>query len=74
MATVEFLGPLSSKEKLDVNIKSLSELKEILKDDEELQSWLPACSVAVNDKIVHELDFAVSSGDKIVLLPPVCGG
>ncbi|MDR3345549.1 MAG: MoaD/ThiS family protein [Campylobacteraceae bacterium] len=74
MATIEFLGPLSFKNALSVDIKSLKELKELLKNDADVQKWLPVCSVAVNDKIVCELDFPIVKDDKIVLLPPVCGG
>lgn len=74
MATVEFLGPLSHKETLNVDIKSLKELKNILMSDDELQSWLPVCSVAVNNQIVNDLDLPLLKEDKIVILPPVCGG
>lgn len=73
MAKVEFLGPLN-RDSIEVDIKSLSELKEIFKDDGELQEWLEICAVAVNDTLVCSLDTKINSTDKISLLPPVCGG
>jgi len=42
--------------------------------DENLKQWLSSCAVAVNDKIVDSLDVELKSGDKVMLLPPVCGG
>ncbi len=73
MVKVEFLGPIS-KEPLEVDIKNLSELKEILKKDDSLSEWLESLAVAVNDEIVSSLDLDLRDGDKISLLPPVCGG
>lgn len=73
MVKVEFLGPIN-KEPLNVDIKNLNELSTILKDDEQLVSWLEKCAVAVNDTLVTSKDVSLQSGDKISLLPPVCGG
>ena len=73
MVKVEFLGPIS-KEPLEVDIKNLSELKEILKKDKSLKEWLESLAVAVNDEIVVGADVELRDGDKISLLPPVCGG
>ena len=73
MVIVEFLGPIN-KEPMELEVKSLKELKEVLKKDENLKQWLPSCAVAVNDKIVDSLDVELKSGDKVMLLPPVCGG
>ena len=73
MATVEFLGPIG-KEPMQVDISTLSELKELLKGDEQLQKWLESSSVAVNDVMVSSLQTPINSSDKISLLPPVCGG
>lgn len=73
MAKVEFLGPLN-RETLDVEIKSLNDLKELFKDDKELQEWLEICAVAVNDTLVCSLETKIETNDKISLLPPVCGG
>lgn len=73
MAKVEFLGPLN-RDTVEVDIKSLKDLKEIFKDDKELQEWLEICAVAVNDTLVCSLDTKIEANDKISLLPPVCGG
>ena len=73
MAKIEFLGPLK-RESIEVDIKSLSDLKEIFKDDKELQEWLEICAVAVNDSLVCSLDTPIEADDKVCLLPPVCGG
>ncbi len=73
MAKIEFLGPIN-REAMEVDISNLSELKSLLKDDEELQEWLANSAVAVNDMLVSTLDTPIKEGDKISLLPPVCGG
>jgi molybdopterin synthase sulfur carrier subunit len=73
MVKVEFLGPIS-KEPMELNITSLDELSIILKDDTEVSSWLSSCAVALNDRILTSRDVLLKSGDKISLLPPVCGG
>ena len=73
MARLEFLGPIN-REAMEVNISNLTELKTLLKDDVELQEWLGNSAVAVNDTLVTSLDTPIQEGDKISLLPPVCGG
>ena len=73
MITIEFLGPLN-KEPMEVEMTNLKELKEMLKDDESLAEWLDSVAVAVNDEIVSSLDVELKKGDKVSLLPPVCGG
>jgi len=73
MVKIEFLGPIS-KEPLEVDIKNLSQIKDILKSDESLSEWLDSLAVALNDEIVSSLDMPLKDGDKISLLPPVCGG
>ena len=73
MAKIEFLGPIN-REAMEVDISNLSELKSLLKDDEALQGWLANSAVAVNDMLVSTLDTPIKEGDKISLLPPVCGG
>lgn len=73
MAKVEFLGPLN-RESIEVDIESLNDLKELFKDDSELAEWLEVCAVAINDTLVCSLDAKIEKGDKISLLPPVCGG
>ncbi|CAE10280.1 MoaD/ThiS family protein [Wolinella succinogenes] len=73
MVKVEFLGPIG-KADMELEVSSLKELKEVLKKDQELSSWLEDCAVAVNDTIVNSLEVALRSGDRVSLLPPVCGG
>jgi len=70
---VEFLGPIN-KETMKVDISNLSQLSEILKNDDQIAIWLDTCAVAVNDTLVSSNDIKLTSGDKISLLPPVCGG
>ena len=73
MVRVEFLGPIQ-KEALEVSITNLSELATMLQDDETVKEWLANSAVAVNDNIVNTRDYPLKDGDKISLLPPVCGG
>lgn len=73
MIKVEFLGPIS-KEPLEVDIASLDELKNILQADSSLHPWLENSAVAVNDKITCDINTSLKDGDKVSLLPPVCGG
>jgi len=73
MVRVEFLGPIQ-KEPLELDIKNLNELAAILQEDKNLGQWLQNSAVAVNDSLVSSLDVALKDGDKISLLPPVCGG
>jgi len=73
MAKINFLGPMN-RESIEVDINSLRDLREIFKDDKDLQEWLEICAVAVNDNMVNSLDTVIEKNDKISLLPPVCGG
>lgn len=73
MVKVEFLGPIN-KDSLDLDISNLSELSDVLKNDAEVSTWLETCAVAVNDTLVSSKDVALTKGDKVSLLPPVCGG
>jgi sulfur-carrier protein len=73
MVRVEFLGPIQ-KDAMELNITNLSELAPILQQDKELQEWLSNSAVAVNDALVASLEHPLKDGDKISLLPPVCGG
>jgi len=70
---VEFLGPIQ-KPSLELDISNLNELATILQKDEEMSEWLKNCAVAVNDMLVSSLEAPLKDGDKISLLPPVCGG
>ena len=73
MVEVEFLGPIGRKP-LRLNANSLKEVKAQLQKDESLRQWLVNCAVAVNDKMIYDANFALKSGDRVSLLPPVCGG
>ena len=73
MVRVEFLGPIG-KEPLEVNITNLIELAALLQNDTSLLEWLENSAVAVNDALVSSLEYPLKAGDRISLLPPVCGG
>jgi len=70
---VEFLGPIQ-KDPLELDITNLNQLAKILQEDKELSQWLQNSAVAVNDTLVSSLDVELEDGDKVSLLPPVCGG
>ena len=73
MVEIEFLGPVKMNN-LKLEAANLSEVKEKLGEYEELGEWLKICAVAVNDEIASSLDAPLKDGDKISILPPVCGG
>jgi sulfur-carrier protein len=73
MIKVEFLGPIG-KDSIEIDVKDLKELSVELKKDSDVASWLDDCAVAINDVMVNDLDIKLSDGDKVSLLPPVCGG
>jgi len=73
MVKVEFLGPIG-KESIELEASTLKDVSLKLKEDESLASWLDKCAVALNDTMVNDLETPLKSGDKISILPPVCGG
>jgi len=73
MVRVDFLGPIDI-DSLELNVSSLGELAEILREIEGLAEWLENSAVAVNSEIVSSLDRELKSGDIVSILPPVCGG
>ena len=73
MIRVEFLGPIG-KEPLEMEAGTLREVSNLLKEDEVLADWLQKCAVAVNDTMVGDLNTPLKMGDKVTILPPVCGG
>ncbi len=73
VVTIEFLGPIQ-KENISLKAASLKDVALRLSEDEELKAWLDTCAVAVNDTMVMDLDTELKSGDRVSLLPPVCGG
>jgi molybdopterin synthase sulfur carrier subunit len=70
---VEFLGPIQKKP-LELDITNLNELAKILQEDKEMQQWLENSAVAINDTLVSSRDVVLKDGDRVALLPPVCGG
>jgi len=68
---IKFLGPLSRDDKV-LEVKNSNELKEVLKK-EIGKEWLESVAIAINDKIVSDLN-DIKDGDIISILPPVCGG
>ena len=73
MVKIEFLGPIN-KDCMNIEIDNLSQLSEILKNDKIILPWLETCAVAVNDTLICTKDIKLNDGDKVSLLPPVCGG
>jgi len=73
MVYVEFLGPIQ-KDKIELEASNLQDVAQELRKDSEIAAWLENSAVAVNDTLVKSLDVALQDGDKISLLPPVCGG
>lgn len=73
MVRVEFLGPIQ-KDALEVEATTLEDVATLLKADAEVATWLDSCAVAVNDTMVSDRNTPLKSGDKVSLLPPVCGG
>ncbi|MEA3373818.1 MAG: MoaD/ThiS family protein [Campylobacterota bacterium] len=73
MVRIEFLGPIQ-KDAIELEASSLQEVADQLSHDEEIKSWLESAAVAVNDTLVSSLETPLKSGDKVSLLPPVCGG
>lgn len=73
MVRVEFLGPIG-RPPIELEATTLQEVAEFLKQDRSIVEWLPKCAIAINDSMVTGVDRPLKAGDKITLLPPVCGG
>lgn len=73
MVKVEFLGPINKKS-IELEVRNLRELKDELNKDESLKEWLEICAIAINDRLINSLDTPLLDGDRVSLLPPVCGG
>ncbi|MBE3021926.1 MULTISPECIES: MoaD/ThiS family protein [Campylobacter] len=75
MVEIEFLGPIKFQN-IKMQASNLGEVKEKLGECNELElnEWLKICAVAVNDDVVTSLDTPLKDGDKISILPPICGG
>ena len=73
MIRVEFLGPIS-RDTIEIEANTMRDVADYLKDDKDLREWLPKCAVALNDEIISDLTIELNDGDRVTLLPPVCGG
>jgi len=73
MVKVEFLGPIG-KAPLEMEAATLADVSLRLKEDSSLNDWLDKCAVALNDTMVNDLSTALKDGDRVSILPPVCGG
>jgi molybdopterin synthase sulfur carrier subunit len=73
MVKVEFLGPIE-QESIEIEASTLQDVADRLKEIDSVSRWLDRCAVAVNDEMVNDLTKALKSGDRVSILPPVCGG
>ncbi len=73
MIKVEFLGPIG-EESLELKAHTLSDVATQLQEIETIAPWLSKCAVAVNDQMTTDLSMRLKSGDRVSILPPVCGG
>ncbi len=73
MIKVEFLGPIS-KAPIEMEASTLADVSARLKEDDSLAVWLDKCAVALNDTMVNDLTTVLKDGDRVSILPPVCGG
>ncbi|WP_033745399.1 MoaD/ThiS family protein [Helicobacter pylori] len=73
MVEVRFFGPIK-EENFFIRASDLRELRAVLQEKESLKEWLGVCAVAINDRLIDNLDAPLKDGDVISLLPPVCGG
>jgi len=73
MITVEFLGPIG-KPPMQLEATSLEELAQALSGVEGLDHWLGTSAVAINDVMTADKNAPLSDGDRVAILPPVCGG
>ena len=73
MIKVEFLGPIG-KDPIEMDAATLADVAEKLKEDGTVKEWLPKCAVALNDTMVSDLNTPLKEGDRVSILPPVCGG
>ena len=73
MIKVEFLGPIG-KAPVEMDAQTLADVSVKLKEDSSLSEWLDKCAVALNDTMVNDLSTVLKDGDRVSILPPVCGG
>lgn len=73
MVTVEFLGPIGLAP-IELEASSFDDISRLLNSRKDLVEWLPICAVALNDTLISDRSTPLCEGDRISLLPPVCGG
>ncbi len=73
MVEIEFLGPIGV-DSIKLDIKTLEELSIYMSNNEKLKKWAKNSAVAINDTIVTDANYELKDGDKVSILPPVCGG
>jgi molybdopterin synthase sulfur carrier subunit len=73
MVKVEFLGPIA-QEPLEIEAKTLQDVANRLQRIDAISAWLDKCAVAVNDEMTNDLMQVLNDGDRVSILPPVCGG
>ncbi|CAA6821535.1 MAG: Molybdenum cofactor biosynthesis protein MoaD [uncultured Sulfurovum sp.] len=73
MIKVEFLGPMA-QEVIELEAQTLADVATQLQNIESVAPWLEKCAVAVNDEMTANLGMSLKDGDRVSILPPVCGG
>ena len=73
MVKVDFLGPIGV-DSVELDISTLKELSEYMLNDNRLKEWVEISAVAVNDTLISDREYILKSGDRVSILPPVCGG
>jgi len=73
MIKVEFLGPIG-EDSLELKAETLQDVAHQLQQMDTIRVWLDKCAVAVNDQMTNDLSTLLKSGDRVSILPPVCGG
>ncbi|GAA6965052.1 MoaD/ThiS family protein [Helicobacter pylori] len=74
MVEVRFFGPIK-EENFFIKASDLKELRAILQEEKEsLKEWLGVCTIALNDRLIDNLNTPLKEGDVVSLSPPVCGG
>ena len=73
MVVIEFLGPIK-REAIELDISTIKELSDFILKDDILSTWADSLAVGVNDEIITDINYQFKDGDRVTLLPPVCGG
>lgn len=73
MVQIEFLGPIA-REPLFVEANNLRDVASHLQKIDDLAIWLEKVAIAVNDTLIKDINYPLKDGDRVTLLPPVCGG